>query len=246
MEDAAVPPLAPKRRLRSRILALSAFILASYLVAAYLLLPDFWKRYVHRHPSLADLPGITRTGTGLPADPLNVALLGTEEDVMRIALAAKWFPADPLTLRSCFRIARSTVLKRSYDDAPVSNLFLFGRKEDLAFEQPVGDNPRERHHVRFWRTEIVDPDGRPVWIGAAIFDRRVGLNRRTGQITHVTAPDIDTERDYLFRNLKTTGDLLETYIEDGFHRILKGKNGGGDPWFTDGKLHVGVIKSRLQ
>ena len=78
-------------------------------------------------------------------------------------------------------MADAAVFKRSYDDAPVSSLYLFGRGEDLAFEQPVGDDPRQRHHVRFWRIEEVDPDGLPVWIGAAIYDRRVRLSHTTGQ-----------------------------------------------------------------
>ncbi|HVC97169.1 MAG TPA: LssY C-terminal domain-containing protein, partial [Pirellulales bacterium] len=126
-------------------------------------------------------------------------------------------------------------------DAPVSNLFLWGRKEDLAFEQPVGDDPRQRHHVRFWISEKVDPDGRPVWVGAAIYDKKVGLSHTTGQVTHHTAPDIDTERDYLFSDFENTGDLSENYIHDGFHTTLSGRNGGGDPWHTDGRLFVGVI-----
>jgi hypothetical protein len=36
---------------------------------------------------------------------------------------------------------------------------------------------------------------RPIWVGSAVFDERVGLSRTTGQITHVTAPDVDAERD---------------------------------------------------
>jgi hypothetical protein len=123
----------------------------------------------------------------------------------------------------------------------VSNLYLWGRKEDLAFEQPVGDNPRQRHHVRFWRADQVDRDGRPVWVGAAIYDTRVGFSDTTGQITHHTAADIDAERDKLFRDLEQTGGLSEVYTIKGFHKILQGRNGGGDPWHTDGRLDVGVI-----
>ena len=64
--------------------------------------------------------------------------------------AAGWDPADPLTFRSSVRIVVDTVLRKPDDEAPVSNLYLFGRKEDLAFEKPVGGSPKERHHVRFW------------------------------------------------------------------------------------------------
>ena len=213
-----------------------------YLAAAYLLVPSIWKRYTHRHPSLEDLPGMTYTADGIPADPINVALIGTKDDVIKIMLAVRWYPADKLTFRSSLRIAEASVLKREYEDAPVSSEFLFGRKQDLAFEQAVNDNPRHRHHVRFWETDKLDPDGRPVWLGAAIFDKRVGLSRTTGQITHETAPDIDAERDKLFDDLKKTDDLAEFIIVPEFHKIREGRNGEGNPWHTDGDLYEGVIK----
>jgi hypothetical protein len=159
-------------------------------------------------------------------------------------VAAKWYPADPLTLRSCLEIAEASVLKRPYDAAPVSSEYLWGRKEDLAFEQPVGNDPRQRHHVRFWKSPLVDQGGRPVWVGAAIFDKRVGLSRTTGQITHHTAPDIDAERNYLFQDLEQTEQLAEVFVVEGFHTTLKGKNAEGDAWYTDGKLYAGVIATR--
>jgi len=216
-------------------------VLLLYLAATYLVMPAIWERYVKQHPSLHDVPGITQTKDGIPGDPLNVALVGRESDVRRIMASAKWYAADPLGLRSDLQIAVDTVLKRPDARAPVSSLYLFGRKEDLAFEQSVGNSPRQRHHVRFWRAEKTDLDGRPVWVGSAVYDEHVGLSRTTGQITHVTAPEIDVERDYLFQCLQETGDLSETYTVDDFHKVRKGKNGGGNPWETDGRLLVGVI-----
>jgi hypothetical protein len=230
-----------RRRLRQRVAVLGAALLGIYLVVAYVVLPALWTRYEHGHPSLDAVPRITHTADGIPGDPLNVALIGTETELKKVMLAAKWYPADPLTLRSCLEIAGASVLKRPYDDAPVSNLYLWGRKQDLAFEQPVGDNPRHRHHVRFWRSDLLDRDGRPVWVGSAVYDERVGLSRTTGQVTHVTAADVDAERDYLFWCLEQTGDLAERYVVDGFHKQLEGRNGGGDRWHTDGRLFAGVI-----
>jgi hypothetical protein len=243
--NAPQPPasaLAPASRItRKRVAGLVVVLLLAYLASAYLVIPALTARYAHRHPAFDDIPNITLTGDDHPGDPLNVSLIGSEKEVKKIMVAAKWYPADPLTLKSCLEIAEASVLKRPYDEAPVSSLYLYGRKEDLAFEKPVGDDPRKRHHVRFWRTPAVNVDGRPIWIGAAIFDQRVGLSRTTGQITHHTAADIDAERDFLFHDLQETGDLSEFYTIDGFHKVLEGKNGGGDPWHTDGKLYVGVI-----
>jgi hypothetical protein len=170
-----------------------------------------------------------------------VALIATEKQLKTIMIAAKWYPADPLTLRSCLEIAEATVLKRPYDDAPVSSLYFQGRKEDLAFEKPVGNDPRKRNHVRFWKTKKVDPDGRPVWVGSATYDERVGLSRTTGQITHHTAPDIDVERDLLVHDWQETGQLSETYTIPDFQKKHEGRNGEGDPWHTDGNLLVGVV-----
>lgn len=230
-----------RHRRARRLFRLSAGLLVVYLLVAYVVMPLVWKRYVHRHPALDDVPGITETATGIPGDPINVALIGTKDDVERVLLAATWYPADKLGLRSDVRIAADTILERSYDEAPVSSLYLFGRKEDLAFEQPVGDDPRQRNHVRFWRSRKVDPDGRPVWVGSATYDERVGLSHTTGEITHHIAADVDAERDHLFKDLQQTGDLSETYVVDGFHKVCDGRNGGGDPWHTDGNLKVGVI-----
>jgi hypothetical protein len=244
MENPAQPTSGLPRARRSvwKSLGLvAAFLLLIYLVLAYIVMPFLWGRYLHRHPALDDLPGITETKNGIPGDPINVALVGTKAEVMAIMVAAKLYPADPLTFDSCLEIAEATVLERPYDAAPVSNLYLWGRKEDLAFEQPVGKDPRHRHHVRFWRAEKLDADGRPLWAGAASYDERVGLSKTTGQVTHVTAPDIDVERAFLFSDLDKTGDLAEPYFVDGFHKILSGRNGGGDPWHTDGRLLVGVI-----
>lgn len=219
-----------------------AIILAVYGIAAYVIAPLGWVRYAERHPSLDDVATITETKSHIPGDPLNVALVATETQLKKILLAAKWFPADPLTMKSCLEIAEASVLKRPYDEAPVSNLYWEGRKEDLAFEMPVGPDPRKRHHVRFWKTQKVDPDGRPVWIGSATYDDSVGLSHTTGQITHHIAADVDAERDHLMDSLEKTGDLSEMFYTQDFQKKREGRNGGGDPWHTDGKLAVGVVK----
>jgi hypothetical protein len=218
-------------------------VLVAYFLVAYVLLPLVWLRYEHRHPALDDLPGITETGDHHPGDPINVALIGTQEQLHRIMLAAGWYPADPVTLRSSLKIAAGTVLRRPYDDAPVSPLYLWGHKQDLAFEKPVGDDPRRRHHVRFWKSAKLDGQGRPLWAGSVTYDKRVGLSHTTGQITHHIGPDIDAERELLFADLLKTGDLENVQFIAGFHKVKSGRNGGGDPWHTDGRLELGVIKS---
>ena len=232
----------PKRKsVRMSIVQAVIIVLLVWLVAAYLLIPMGWKTYAKHHPALDASPRITETSDHHPGDPLNVALIGTQAQLDAIMKAAGWYPAAALGIKSDLKIAADTVLSRPDVEAPVSSLYLFGRKEDAAFEQPVGDNPRHRHHVRFWKLDQPSKDGRPIWIGSAVYDSHVGLSRTTGQITHVTAADVDVERDYLFQCLEKSGDLASHDVVTGFHTQLAGRNGGGDPWKTDGDLYVGVI-----
>jgi len=231
----------PKHALRRRWIVWTTVLVVAWAAVAYLLVPEAWYRYSKRHPALDDVPTITYTADGIPGDPLNVAAIATENELKLLMLAAKWYPADPLTLKSCLEIAEATVLKRPYDEAPVSSLYLYHRKEDLAFEKPVGDDPRQRHHVRFWKSDKFDSDGRPVWIGSVTYDRAVGLSHTTGQITHHIAADVDAERDGLIADWTATGRLEETYVVADFQKQKEGRNGGGDPWHTDGTLKVGVV-----
>jgi hypothetical protein len=220
-----------------RLASIILVAVAAYLVIVYLVMPQLDRIKAHRHPDLQVGEHLTLTSTGLPGDPLNVALIGSEADVIHALAAGGWRPADPLTFDNSVRIAVDTVFDRPDPDAPVSSLFLYGRKQDLAFEKPVGHNPKARHHVRLWKSPDIQ-DGRPLWMGSATHDTRVELSRRTGQVTHHIAADVDAERDMLATELQAAGHIEATAWIAGYQTVLTGKNGGGDPWFTDGRLPV--------
>jgi LssY C-terminus len=226
--------------IRRRWLPALAAIAIAYLMLAYIVLPALWTHHEHE-PGLATLPMVTRTSTGIPGDALNVGLVGSKEDVVRAIHAAGWFPADPITLRTSIEIVGSVVLDRPYHDAPVSPLFYEGKKEQLAFEKPDGRSADKRHHVRLWQVLEKGTDGRPVWLGSVTFDRGVGLSRDTGQVTHHIASDIDAERDLLMRDLQEA-EMVQTFFEiSGTGPTLLGRNGEGDPYYTDGEIDVASL-----
>jgi hypothetical protein len=228
------------RRLLIRGLKVVLALVLVWLVSAYLILPMLWKHYEH-HPALEGAPKTTVTAQGIPGDPLNVGLIGTQDEVVEGMLATGWRPADPITFTSSLRISSSVLLGRPYPDAPVSNLFLFGRHQDLAFEKPMGTSARRRHHVRFWRSGALGRGDTPLWIGAATFDTSVGFSHRTGQVTHHIGPDIDAERDSLIAGFAQSGRLTEIFQVTGVGAMLAGRNGGGDLYYTDGELTIGVL-----
>jgi LssY C-terminus len=221
-------------------LVVVAIILVCYGIIAYVLLPQTWAHYEHQK-GLAGFSMLTRTAQGIPGGPLNVGLVGSKEDVLCAMHAAAWYPADPITLRSSLEIIGSVVLDRPYRDAPVSSLFYDGRREDLAFEKPDGRSADRRHHVRFWEVLKRGEEGRPVWLGSVTFDRDVGLSRDTGQVTHHIAPDIDAARDGLTDDLKAAKVSVAIYEISGIGPTLNGRNGEGDPYYTDGEIKISSL-----
>ena len=108
-------------------------IAAAYFFGAYVILPRLWKHHELRHAVFEDSPRVTHTASNIPGDPLNIGLVGTEEEVVRAMTTARWDPANPLTFRNSVRIVVDTVLRRPDDKAPVSNLYLFRTKGRSGF-----------------------------------------------------------------------------------------------------------------
>ncbi len=225
-----------------RLAAAAVAAVAAYVALAYLIAPFAWRHYEHQG-GLADLDARTVTAQGIPGDVINVGLDGSEDDLLCAMAAAGWSPSDPVTVASSLRIAGSVVFRRPYHRAPVSPLFFDGRKQDLAFEEPSGRSASTRHHVRFWKALEAADDGRPVWLGAAVFDDGVGVSHYTGGITHHTAPDIDAERDFLLSQLQEAKRVAATYWVSGVGPTLFGRNGEGDPFFTDGEIGFARLAS---
>jgi hypothetical protein len=233
-----VQSAAPPHRSRWKHAAqLFLFIVMAYTLLAYLILPAVWTHYEHQK-RLADLPMVTLTAQGIPGDPINVGLVGETKDVLCAMQAAGWYPADPVTLRSSIEIAGSVLLDRPYRDAPVSPLYYLGRREDFAFEKPVGSSADHRHHVRFWKVLETGEEKRPVWLGDATFDRSVGVSHYTGAITHHIDADIDAERKLLASDLEAAGMVEARYQVTGIGPTLAGRNGGGDLYYTDGEVWI--------
>jgi len=125
-------------------------------------------------------------------------------------------------------------------NAPMSSLYLFGRKQDIGFEIPIEGGVGNRHHVRFWATTYENKGRLSVhgihwqhrkthvqgdnllWVGAASLD--VGLNfiRHNLQVTHMIDPDTDRERELIIKQLKAS-DLVkktETIRLDNPYRLI--------------------------
>ena len=233
-------------------------VVITYGIAAYVILPRAIRiglRILHR----GRVPSYTTTGDGLPGDPVNLALIGTMRQLHQAFASAGWSKADPLSIVSSGRMVRAFLLNQPYPMAPFSTLYLFGRGQDVGFQQPIGDSPRKRNHVRFWglpleRVEqsIDTPsfwlnasrpadDERALWVGAATKDTGFSLTRLSFQVTHATAADTDEERDFIIAELERHGVITNVRSHLPGERLSIGHV---NRYLTDGVVAVAELGRR--
>jgi len=231
---------------------------ATYAVAAYVILP-YAVRMGLKFSQLKSVPSFTVAADGLPADPVNLGLIGTLPQLREAFAAIGWGQADRLDVASSWRMVKAFVLARPYPTAPFSTLFLFGRGQDIGFQKAIGDSPRRRHHVRFWGKSLehvpLGPDtasfwlntDRPaagesvVWVGAATRDTGIGLASMTFQITHATDADTNAERNFVIDALKGAGVIAEVTMAGAGAPITKHRV---NHYVTDGEVAVAELVDR--
>ena len=186
----------------------------------------------------AGMPTNTESIAGTPLEPINIVVLARDRDSFDTAMTmAGWLKAEKPGLMSLTRAAWAAWTNQEDGAAPVTPYFWAGQPNDQGFQRPTTDRTlRKRHHVRFWRTRFVLPDGTRIFVGAASFDD--GLD--WGVLHHI-GPNIDTERDTLVDDLKKAGNA----VQEGLIRLSPprlGQSVAGDPWFTDGKAVIVRIR----
>jgi hypothetical protein len=238
-----------------RRLPLAVAVAVTYGLAAYVVLPraiHIGLRILHR----GRVPSFTMTGDGLPADPVNLALIGTMRQLRNAFAAAGWSEADALGLASSWRMVRAFILNQPYPKAPFSTLYLFGRGQDVGFQQSIGDSPRKRNHVRFWgrplerAEQTIDTpsfwldtlgpanDERVLWVGAGTKDIGFSLTRLSFQITHATDADTNEERNFIIGELQRHGVVANVRSHlPGEHLSI----GHVNRYLTDGVVAVAEL-----
>ena len=202
------------------------------LVTALIALLRFYP-YTNNFPAY---PKITHTQSGAEGDPINLLFVGSKDQIMHSFQQAGWLIPDTITSQTSAKIAVDSLAHRSYPTAPVSNLYVFGRVQDLAFEKPTND-VANRGHIRIWKTGVLI-NGSPVWVGAASYDSGIELSSTNHFPTHHIAPTVDLERNAVGADLEKTGPVKEEADATFTPPILYARNGGGDYYASDGDILV--------
>jgi hypothetical protein len=167
-------------------------------------------------------------------DPLNLVVIGTPDDVYYAFMRAGWDETETIHRASLWKTAASFLSGGEYRYSPISSLYVFGRRQDVAF-QKARENIHERNHLRLWMTDA-RWEGLPVWIGQISRDIGVRFTSRT-ITTHKIDPDVDETREFLLEDLAYAQSLAKfAYVEGVGAAPLDAprRNLTGDPYFSDG------------
>jgi hypothetical protein len=186
---------------------------------------------------LEDLPCCAMDNDGENfGDPLNVVLIGDSADALSALTRAGWSFTHRISLATVRRLAGAALSGDAYPVAPVSNLYLFDRKQDFALQR-ARPTISQRNHSRFWLAPYTFR-GRQVWIGQVSRDIGVKLTANSPSLTtHVIDPEVDLTREYLLHSLLDAGLVSAFGFVKGStfaSREEPAVNLANDPYFSDG------------
>jgi hypothetical protein len=194
--------------------------------------------------ALEELPCCATDAGGAHAgDPLNVVLVGEAAQVMAALSQSGWSFTHRIDWTTVRRMIAAALAGTQYPNAPVSDLYAFGRRQDLAFQR-ARFTLAQRNHMRLWLAPYT-VEGRSVWVGQVSRDIGIKLTRKSPTFTtHVIDPLVDESRQYLLES------LLQRHLvaEFGFVRAFDAADLGqprrnltDDPYISDGMRLILVL-----
>jgi hypothetical protein len=182
-----------------------------------------------------DLPCCTTNKDGTEqGDPLNLVVIGDVDDVYKGFIRAGWDETETIYGASAWKTGVSFIFGDRYRYSPVSALYVFGRRQDIALQKARG-SIHERNHLRLWLAPM-RYENKPVWIGQISRDIGVRFSRKT-ITTHKIDPEVDESRFYLVQDLLYSQGIQKFGWVKGVGIApidAPRQNLTGDPYFTDG------------
>jgi hypothetical protein len=188
---------------------------------------------------------VTNKDDSKNGDPLNLVVIGGVDDAFPALIRRGWTPTEVTWKGSVMRMVSSALSRERYPYAPISDLYLFGRPQDIAL-QKARDNIHQRNHLRLWRSTM-SYHGQPVWVGQISRDigSRMTIHSPT-LTTHKIDPDVDEAARALTEDLVYSQGLRAIGLVGGVGAAPKDaprENLTTDPYFTEGLRYVLVFDS---
>jgi len=188
----------------------------------------------------AGLPRRNNTTSGIPADLINLLLVGSPNALETAFNEAGWQQAVSLGLQSSLKTFIAAAYQKGYAEAPMSTLLLGVEPPVLKF-QKQNNTFAKRHHLRIYPSPTRWPGGE-AWLGAATHDTGIGVNRTLNHWYHRIDPEVDREREKVLADLIFAGRVRRFSFVDWPGALPPLVNATGDKLISDGRLLVIWLK----
>jgi len=190
----------------------------------------------------ASLPRRSTTPALADADVVNLAFVGSREQVEAAFEQAGWNTSDAFTKRSFLRDFYAFLNNSGYAQAPMRSFLLDGKPADMNWQKSLNSYAR-RDHLRIWQWSESSGDSETVWLSSSTHDTGATLSLKHRQFVHHITTDIDEERSKVIRDLEMAGCVESVHLvpRPGMANITQ--NSTGDMVRTDGDLAVVQLKT---
>jgi LssY C-terminus len=186
------------------------------------------------------MPQRATTTKSVSADLMNLAFIGSREEVQAAFLEAGWHTSDSVSKRSFAHSFYALLNNSGYAQQPMKTFLLDGKPQDMSWQKGLNSYGR-RDHLRIWQSSI-EGSSDSVWIASSTHDTSAVLSVKYHGFLHHISPDIDDERAKVIRDLNFAGCVrLVSYVSRPLSPTFT-QNATGDWVRTDGSLAVVQLK----
>lgn len=145
----------------------------------------------------------TFTGSGKPADVVNLLFVGSHEQMESAFHAASWTDGGKVSGHTIYHEFLAFLTLSNYPSAPITTQYLEGHRQDATWQKSFNSYGK-REHVRFWE-EPGTVFGQDAWLGAYTRETSAALSLTNHKFIHHIDRYLDDGVNMLVRDLTLAG-----------------------------------------
>jgi len=252
-------PLISNPHFKKRTIIISSFLLLTiwliFIISFYFTHPlnnkkvySYSKTNINsediKHKLFENIPKISESITGAPAEPINIIIVSDKETLHRAFIESGWFLLDQLNLKTGFKIIKSVAQKKPYPQTPGLPVFWDTKPNTIGYGQPTEDNlASSRHHIHLWETSYITEKGNIVWVGTAHFDEEIKRKFNIILPIHTTQILVDEEREKIKEDLENSG-FLKSFEKIDLIGLTYGAKKSGNKFLSDGQAYILYLQDK--
>jgi len=193
-----------------------------------------------------NLPKVSESISSIPAEPINMVVVANKETLDQAFTNSGWYLLDDPSLKSYTKIITSLMFKRPYPETPGLPVFWDTLPSPFSYGLPTSPSSiGSRHHIHFWETNFITPEGNSIWVGTAHFDEAIKKKFKIILPFHTTQLIVDEERENI-KSILANNNFIQSFEKFNLTGLLYGTKSSGNSFLTDGQAYILFLKNETR